>query len=82
MQCDKDPVYRATSLKLCSHGKSLTHDRGSVHRATSVTDERHSVHRTTSLTDHKKTLLTLNEPATTRRIVDRVEVKLDLTTDQ
>jgi hypothetical protein len=27
-------------------------------------------------------LLTLNEPATTGRIVDRVEVKLDLTTDQ
>jgi hypothetical protein len=26
--------------------------------------------------------LTLNEPATTGRIVDRVEVKLDLTTDQ
>jgi hypothetical protein len=25
---------------------------------------------------------TLNEPATTGRIVDRVEVKLDLTTDQ
>jgi hypothetical protein len=27
-------------------------------------------------------ILTLNEPATTGRIVDRVEVKLDLTTDQ
>ncbi len=26
--------------------------------------------------------LTLNEPATTGRIVDRVEVKLDLTSDQ
>ncbi len=26
--------------------------------------------------------LALNEPATTGRIVDRVEVKLDLTTDQ
>ncbi len=30
----------------------------------------------------EKCYLTLNEPATRGRIVDRVEVKLDLTTDQ
>jgi hypothetical protein len=35
-----------------------------------------------SIKEKRSVFLTLNEPATRWRIVDRVEVKLDLTTDQ